>query len=136
MESRVELLFGLARGHAAVRLPWIGSIRVAFCCRADAEHKRKWRQFAHTNHVVYTVCFARAAERELTDEEILGMTAHELGHVVGTALRYPEHSKPRRGSGTPQTVQREADRIARRVLGFEGLRYNRRTLEELRVFIP
>lgn len=129
--GRVETLFGLARGHAALKFPWLGSIKVQFCPEADAQHKKKWRQFAHTNHAVYTVCFARAAEDDLTDEEILGMSAHELGHVVGIRLRYPEHMKKGRGRGTPKRVQDEADRIAREVLSFSGLRYNRRTLQEL-----
>jgi hypothetical protein len=130
--GRVEILFGLARGHAACKFPWIGSVKFAFCPTADRHHAQKWRQFAHTNHRVYTVCFAKAAEVELTDEEILGMSAHELGHVVGKRLRYPEHVRPGIGTRTPKRVQDEADRIAREVLGFEGLRYNKRTLQELR----
>ena len=132
MGYRVEILFGLVRGHAALKFPWLGAVKVAFCPLADRHHAKKWRQFAHTNHRVYTVCFARAAETELTDEEILGMSAHELGHVVGTRLRYPEHARPGGGRSTPKRIQDEADRIAREVLGFDGLRYNRRTLEELR----
>jgi hypothetical protein len=130
--GRVESLFVLARAHAALKLPWIGSVAVRFCKQADSEHRRSWRQFAHTGHEPYVVCFARAAEDELTDEEVLGMSAHELGHVVGTRLRYPEHMRPSRGKSTPKRVQDEADRIAREVLGFAGLRYNRRSLEELR----
>lgn len=131
--GRVATLFGLVRAHAAQRFPWLGKVEVRFCVSADREHRKRWRQFAHTGHDPYTVCFARAAERELTDEEILGMSAHELGHVVGTRLRYPEHMKPGRGRGTPQRVQDEADWIARKLLGFPTLSYNRRTLEELRV---
>lgn len=130
--GRVEILFGLALAHAAVKFPWLSKVKVHFCKKADADHKKKWRQFAHTNHDVYTVCFARAAEIELTDEEILGMTAHELGHIVGMRLRYPEHSRPEGGRSTPKRIQDEADRIAREVLGFTSLRYNRRTLEELK----
>lgn len=130
--GRVETLFGLARGHAALKFPWIGSIKVKLCGQADADHRKSWRQFAHTGHDPYVVCFARAAERELTDEEILGMSAHEIGHVVGARLRYPEHTKRGSGKRTPQRVQDEADRIAREVLGFTGLRYNRRSLQELR----
>lgn len=130
--GRVETLFGLVRGHAALKFPWLGAVKVQFCKQADAEHRKSWRQFAHTGHHLYVVCFARAAELELTDEEILGMSAHELGHVVGTRLRYPEHTKRGRGKRTPKRVQDEADRIAREVLGFTGLRYNKRTLEELR----
>lgn len=130
--GRIDTLFGLARAHAALKLPWIGSVKVQFCKRADVDHKKRWRQFAHTGHEPYVVCFARAAEQELTDEEVLGMSAHELGHVVGMRLRYPEHMRTSNSRSTPKCVQDEADRIAREVLGFTGLRYNRRTLEELR----
>ncbi len=133
MPSRVETLFRVARAYAARALPWIGKVPVRFCRKADSLHKLRWRLFAHTEKLrVYTVCFARDAERELTDEEILGMTAHELGHVVGMKLKYPEHSKPQHSPETPQAVQDEADRIAREILGFRNLRYNRRTLQELR----
>jgi hypothetical protein len=81
---------------------------------------------------VYTVCFAKAAENDLYDEEILGLGCHELGHIVGKRLRYPEHSRPITTVRTPKAVQDEADRIAREVLGFENLRYNKRTIQELR----
>lgn len=130
--TRLEILFGLVRDHAAARFPWLSQVKTGFCPLADRDHAKKWRQFAHTKHRVYTVCFARAAEMSLTDEEILGMSAHELGHLVGIRLRYPEHSRPVTGRRTPKPVQDEADRIAREVLGFEGLRYNKRTLQELR----
>ncbi len=129
--GRVETLFSLVRAHAALKFPWLGQIKLRFCDLADADHRKKWRQFAHTNHAVYTVCFARAAEDELSDEEILGMSAHELGHVVGKRLRYPEHTRAIPSKKTPKKVQDEADRIAVKVLGFEGLRYNHRTLQEI-----
>lgn len=133
MPSRVETLFGVARSHASRVMPWISRVKVRFCKNADRSHRSRWRLFAHTEKLsVYTVCFAKAAERELTDEEILGMSAHELGHVVGLKLKYPEHSKPMRGPETPKAVQDEADLIAREVLGFRNLRYNRRTLQELK----
>lgn len=131
--GRVECLFHLVRAHAALKFPWIAKVEVRFCAKADKDHLLKWRRFAHTGHEPYVVCFARLSEADLTDEEILGISAHELGHVVGMRLRYPEHSRPVRGRSTPKRVQDEADRIAREVLGFEGLRYNRRSLEELRV---
>jgi len=130
--TRIETLFRVVREHAAARFPWIRSVRFAFCSLADRHHAEKWRQFAHTEHRVYTVCFAKASEFALTDEEVLGMSAHELGHIVGKRLRYPEHSRPTTAKKTPKPVQDEADRIAREVLGFEGLRYNKRTLQELR----
>jgi len=132
--GRVESLFALVRAHAALRFPWLSRVRIRFCPLADAEHRKRWRQFAHTGHESHVVCFARAAQRELTDEEVLGMSAHELGHVVGIRLRYPEHTRAHpRSKGTPKVVQDEADRIAREVLGFSNLRYNLRTLEELSI---
>lgn len=131
--SRIELLFSFVRRHAARRVPWLRRAKVRFCAEADKAHRRRWRLFAHTEEGrVYTVCFARAAETDLTDEEVIGMSAHELGHIVGLKERYPEHAKPHRGRETPKKVQDEADRIAREVLGFPGLRYNRRTLQEVR----
>jgi hypothetical protein len=136
--SRVRTLFRLVQRVAARGgYSWLLRIPVRFCKLADRAHRERWRLFAHTENPkvgVYTVCFSRAAERELTDEEILGMSAHELGHVVGGMDRWPEHSKPQRGPETPQAVQDEADRIAREVLGFRNLRYNRRSLQELRPF--
>ena len=131
--SRIQALFGLVIDAAAetARFPWIRKVKFAFCPLADKHHAEKWRQFAHTNHRVYTVCFAKAAEWELYEEEVLGMVAHELGHIVGKRLRYPEHTRVTREKGTPKRVQDEADRIAREVLGF-NVQYNRRTLQELR----
>jgi hypothetical protein len=130
--GRVETLFRLVRAHAALKFPWIGTVKFAFCPLADRHHAKSWRQFAHTNHRVYTVCFAKAAERDLTDEEILGISAHELGHVVGTRLRYPEHSVLVNPPHWKKPAELEANRIAIEVLGFEGLRINSRTLQEIR----
>ncbi len=116
-----------------MKFPWIGSVQVKFCSTADRMHKKTWRFFAHTAHVdVYTVCFARAAELELTDEEILGISAHELGHIVAIAQRKPAHLVLSNPPHWKKPAELEADRIAKRILGFTGLRYNRRTLEELR----
>lgn len=129
--GRIESLFDLVRSHAALRFPWIAKVQVCFCKKADGEHRKRWRQFAHAGHELYVVCFAKAAEKELTDEEILGMSAHELGHIVGTRLRYPEHARLN-PPHWKKPVEEEANRIAREVLGFEGLRINRRTLQELR----
>jgi|RhiMethySRZTD1v2_1073278.scaffolds.fasta_scaffold843859_4 hypothetical protein len=131
MESRVAVLFGLARDHAARRFPWISKFKVEFCAQADRHHGKKWRQFAHTNHRVYTVCFAKAAEVDLTDEEILGISAHELGHIVGIRLRYPEHSVVANPPHWKEPAELEAQRIAVEVLGFTKLRMNKRTLQEL-----
>lgn len=130
--SRLEVLFGLVRAQAALRFPWIQSVKVGFCPLADRHHAKKWRYFAHTNHRVYTVCFAKAADQELTDEEILGISAHELGHIVGIRLRYPQHAIRANPPHWKEPAEEEANRIASEVLGFEKLRINRRTLQEIR----
>jgi hypothetical protein len=130
--GRVETLFVLVRAHAAVKFPWLAKVEVRFCKQADATHKKKWRHFAHTNHDVYTVCFAKASEEDLTDVEILGFSALVLGHFVGTRLRYPEHARLN-PPHWKKPVEEEAQRIAREVLGFTTLRLNRRQLQELSI---
>jgi len=115
-----------------LRFPWMRAVQMEFCPLADKQHRKSWRSFAHTNHSMYTVCFAKAAEKELTDLEILGVVAHELGHIVGTRLRYPEHAALRNPPHWKLPAEEEANRIAREVLGFTGLRINQRTLQELR----
>lgn len=128
-ELRVATAFDAVVLKAARKLPWLINAKLRYCKAADAEHAKSWRQFMHSNERPMTVCVAWDAGREMTDKELKGMIAHELGHLVGTELGFPEHSKPRRGKKTPQAVQDEADWIARNVLGFK-IRYNRRTLQE------
>lgn len=129
--GRLERGFRAVLDHCAALFPALRRVRLRFCRDADRAHRRKWRLFAHANHHPWTVCFARAAERELTDLEILGMSAHEIGHVVGDYLGTPAHRRFSGGGGkTPQAVQDEADAIAGEMFGLE-IRYNRRTLQEL-----
>ena len=78
------------------------------------------------------VCFARAADYDLTDLELEGVSAHELGHVIGDTLGFPEHVKShaRRTRGTPWKVQAEANRISKHLLGLP-IRYNDDEVQEL-----
>lgn len=128
--GRVRSAWKRVLAQAKRRLPWLSRAKLRFCLEADRLHRKKWRFFAHANHHNLSVCIARAAEQELTDAELVGMLAHEMGHVVGDTLGFPEHKKATRSKGTPWRVQLEADWIARRVLGFKIL-YNRRTLQEV-----
>lgn len=132
--SRVKTAFEAVKARARARLPWLHGVRLRVSCpQADREHRKQWRQFMHSGHLDRLrrarVCVAAAAEAELTHKELLGMIAHEFGHIIGTALGYPAHAK---NPPTPKAVQAEADMIARRVLGLP-IRYNRRTIEELAV---
>ncbi len=101
---------------------------------ANADHDLKWRQFAHTGHKPGVVCFAEDAEEELTDGEIRGISAHELGHVLADKMALPAHTQMSKESRvrekTPKKVQEEADGIARWIFGLP-LYYNSRSLEEL-----
>jgi len=129
MKSRVRSAWNKVLSKATRRLPWLKKAKLHFCQDADRAHRKKWRLFAHANHHRMSVCIARAAEQELTDNELVGMLAHELGHVVGDALDFPEHKKITKSKGTPFKVQAEADWIATRVLCFP-IRYNKRELQE------
>lgn len=137
--SRIKAIARLVLAQAAVyvRRRWTISVMppilVRFCPLADDDHARTWRHFAHSGHGKDMVCLARAAEHELTDREIAGIIAHELGHIFAMRARLPAHMrepKKRYLVTTPKLVQDEADDVAREVFGFE-IRYNRRTLEEL-----
>lgn len=114
---------------ARLRSPWIPSVRIRHCDLADRDHRKKWRQFAHSLHVPGFICFAREAAYEMTQREVFGMEAHELGHMVAMKLRLPEHRKPARGKGTPKRVQDEADVVSALLFGIP-IKYNRRTLQE------
>jgi hypothetical protein len=131
MKSRAKEAFEIVRSHAAHALPWIRDVRFHFCPEATKLHQMRWRLFSHSCHIPMTVCWARAADWYLSDDELLGVNAHELGHVVGSALGFPQHSKPIRGQETPPAVQKEADMIADRILGM-SVKYNKRTLQEIR----
>lgn len=129
--SRVGTLFRIAKDYAALKVPWVSKVKPVFCKLADDYHRQKWRYFAHSGHLgVYTVCFARASDEELTDGEVIGISAHELGHVVAIKERFPEHEFHL--TRHPH-VEEEANRIARHILGFRGLKYNLRTLEEVKL---
>lgn len=125
----IARVFDAVIERASIALPWILKMSPTGCAMADADHEKSWRQFAHTGCKKNKVCFARAAETELTREEMIGMVAHELGHVVGDELQLPEHSKPWKGTKTPQAVQDEADAAALRFFGI-AVRYNARSIQE------
>jgi len=114
--------------RAERKFPWISGVVVRECRAASTEHRKSWRQFAHAGHVKGAVCVAREAEDALTDLELVGMCAHELGHVVGDRLRFPAHSRPWRGEKTPKRVQDEADKISELYFGIP-IRYNRRRIQ-------
>ena len=97
---------------------------------ADRDHKKLWRHFAHSLHQQGEVCFARAAEKELTDEEMAGIMAHELGHIVAERLGLPAHKAAKKAGKTPKSVQREADAVSRDIFGLK-IRYNYLELEEI-----
>ena len=128
----LEGVFSAVLVSASACVTFLRRVRMRYCKDADASHRRRWRLFAHSGHVRGRVCFARAAAQELTPSEMVGMSAHELGHVVADKLGLPAHVQSRysRGKETPQSVQDEADWVARHLFGIP-IRYNKRTLQEL-----
>jgi hypothetical protein len=124
-----KIFYGL-RQKAARKFRWLGKVRAAWCSAADRLHAKEWRVFAHTGHKPGVVCWARAAERELTPAEIEGVGGHEFGHLVGEKTKAPAHRRHMNASGrTPQSVQDEADAIAAQLFGCR-IRYNKRRLQE------
>lgn len=128
-KGRILSIFGAVLAHCAAIMPVLRRVKVKFCRDADRAHEEKWRLFAHANHHPWTVCFARAADLELSPCEVVGMSAHEIGHIVGDYLGLEAH-RTMLGNGrrTPKAVQDEADEVARKIFGIE-IRYNSRTLQ-------
>lgn len=132
MTERLEQAFQAVRSLGSVPFPWISKVRlVVGCSVSEEEHLEKWRQFAHACHRPMAVCIARDADRELTDRELVGVFAHELGHVVGDEASFPAHHRHRGGKSgkTPQSVQDEADWISEKFFGIR-IRKNRRKIQE------
>ena len=116
-------------------VPELTRVTPGYCKLADQYHDEEWRCFAHSIHRPWKVCWARAAADDLTDGEIIGISAHELGHIIaeGTGMiRDPlvAHSKAIVGERTPQAVQNEANWVVKNLLKLP-LRYNKRELEEV-----
>lgn len=130
---RLELAFLRVRQQAAQAFPWLDGAELKICRGAEAEHRKSWRQFAHTGHGKFKVCIAASAEELLRDDELVGIFAHELGHIVGDELKFPEHSRPWRGEKTPERVQREANEISRDFFGIK-VRYNARRIQTGRLY--
>lgn len=129
--GRVKSIFQSVLAHARKQYP-IPGVTVGFCPTADRDHEKEWRVFAHTGHKEGKVCFAKAAEKDLTDGEIRGISAHEIGHIVAQRIGLPGHLKMEttKGEGTPKKVQEEADGVAFHVFGLP-LYYNSRNIEDL-----
>lgn len=111
------------------------TFQLHFCRQADREHKKSWRQFAHSLHYPNVICFAHAAAGELIDDEILGILAHEIGHIVANIYGMPWHAEVRgksikKGSRIHKELEREANYAAKLFLNV-SVHYNGRTLEEI-----
>lgn len=105
------------------KFPFLDRAKIQPCDEADRKHRQRWRWFFHTNcKGKLTVCFARAAEKELTDAELMGLELHELGHIVAG------HTNP---PGTPDDMQMEADVAMVKALRLKTYTYNNRELESV-----
>jgi len=122
---RIRETFWLLSDHALWMIPELPSRRIQICKLADTDHKKTWRVFAHTLHEEGTICFAAAAEEELTQEELAGIMAHEFGHLIAAHLKWPGHNP-----STPKWIQDKADQAVREILKLP-LKYNNRKIQEL-----
>lgn len=128
--NRVKRLFREAYTFAKARYP-LPPLKAEFCPISDRLNLSDPRVFGHTSHRKGVICWARAAETELSDAEVLGITFHEIGHVIAEELRnLPGHNLVPKGDKTPEPTQREADEIVRQILRVP-LFYNRRTIQEV-----
>lgn len=81
-------------------------LKIKFCRLADKDHKRSKRQYAHTYHYPWTICFAKAA-KNLKPREFAAIFAHEIGHLLAGP-----------GDGLPHAaVERAANRAANEYFG-------------------
>lgn len=109
-------------------------LKAILCPAAEKDNKKSWRQFAHSLHNkknLWEICWATSANTELTWMELLGMTLHEVGHIIATEKRMPEHLKSQRwghNPKTPEAVQAEADAVIFQLIGIH-IYYNKRTLQ-------
>ena len=128
--NRVQKLFREAYTFAKARYP-LPPLKAEFCPISDRYNRLEGRVFGHTSHRKGVICWARAAETELSDAEVLGISFHEIGHVIAEQLGdLPGHNIIPKGEETPEATQVEADEIARKILRVP-LYYNRRTIQEV-----
>lgn len=127
--DRLSSRFGAVLHKAIRTFPWLSRVRMAYCPQADREHRKSWRQFSHACHQKNVVCWARAAGKELTDTEIYGIAAHELGHIVGEEIGAPAHRRAFHQGAGDEATEREANLLAL-VMGFRVV-YNKRSIEEV-----
>lgn len=127
--DRLNARFGAVLNQAIRTFPWLSRVRMVYCPEVDREHRKSWRQFSHAGHRKNVVCWARAASKELTDREIDGIAAHELGHIVGDEIGAPAHRASRQRGKGDEAAEREANLLAL-AMGFRVV-YNARSLEEV-----
>jgi len=72
--------FEMVKGYVCDLYPEFEDVMLQHCGKAEADHKRKKRWYAHTNHVADVICICRAFEN-LGDEQRAGILMHEFGHL-------------------------------------------------------
>ena len=72
--------------RGAKKYPAIVTIHVRRCALADRHHRKSLRAYMHVNHVAdpLVICYA-AATSKLPRKNILGLLAHEIGHIMSGA---------------------------------------------------
>lgn len=55
--------------------------KLKHCKRADVEHEKNKRQYCHTYHYSWTICYSEAIQL-LPDNYYFAIILHEIGHLL------------------------------------------------------
>ena len=85
LQWKLQTIQAMLKFHSGFDLP---DIRIKHCAKADREHSKIYRHFAHTNHYPYTICYAKAL-LDMPDVVQYGVLAHEVGHIIQEIKELP-----------------------------------------------
>jgi hypothetical protein len=97
--KRVQTAFRKIRDLISSKwFPYLSETSLELCKRADTEHRRSDRQYAHVMHINNVICAADAIA-DLERGNLYGVLLHEFGHLI------VEHEW---GDSVPESEQEDA----------------------------